>query len=248
MNIAICDDDRPLTGNVEKLLHDAASEQGIDVNCEIFFDGSSLIKAVTERQMRFDLVYLDIEMEDMNGIQTALALRETELPILIIYMSGHEEYLKELFTTEPFRFLPKPIEDAAFRSIFFSACERIRKQGGYFTFSYKKVCHRIPYDKITCFESNGRIVTIHTAETGKGNTGPPPDQLYGKINEIEKQIAARNGRFLRIHQSFLVNFDYIKSISATEVRMFDGRRLQISEDRRKEVQARFLSLSSVKGG
>lgn len=68
------------------------------------------------------------------------------------------------------------------------------------------------------------------------------------MNDIEKQVAALNGRFLRVHQSFLVNFDYIKSMSATEIETLDGRIIQISEDRRKEIRARFLALTNVKGG
>lgn len=68
------------------------------------------------------------------------------------------------------------------------------------------------------------------------------------MNDIEKQVAALNGRFLRVHQSFLVNFDYIKTMYATEIEMLDGRIVQISQDRRKSAKARFVALAGVKGG
>lgn len=246
INIAICDDDRPLTGIIEQLLHKTASEQGVDISCEVFFDGSALIRAVTEQQMCFDLIYLDIEMETMDGIRAAQALREHELPALIVYMSGHEEYLKELFYTEPFRFLSKPVTEDEFGPIFSSACERISRQTGYFTFSYRKASHRIPFNRITCFESNGRVISIHLSERGVPKKACLPSQFYGKINEVEQQVASQNGRFLRVHQSFLVNFDYIKAIAATEIEMLDGRIIQISEDRRKAVRARFSALADVK--
>ena len=247
IHIAICDDDRPLTGMVEQLLLKIASEQGIDISCEVFFDGASLLKAATEQQTGFDLIYLDIEMGDMNGIHTAMALREKEIPALIVYMSGHEEYLKELFCTEPFRFLSKPIDETTFCSVFLAACERIRKRAGYFTFFYKKACHRIPFDRITCFESNGRIISIHLSGKDEIRTDSLQNQFYGKLNDIEKQIMALNERFLRVHQSFLVNFDYIKMLSSTEIEMLDGRKIQISEDRRKNVKARFSALLDEKG-
>lgn len=246
INIAICDDDKPLTGIVEQLLHKTASAHGVDVNCEVFFDGSALVKAVTEQQMCFDLIYLDIEMENLNGIHTAQALRDKELPTLIVYMSGHEEYLKELFCTEPFRFLSKPITENEFCAIFLAACERISQQTGYFTFFYKKACHRIPFNRITCFESNGRVISVHLSERSTQRNDLLPDRFYGKINEVEKQVTSKNGRFLRVHQSFLVNFDYIKAISSTEIEMLDGRIIQISEDRRKAARARFGALANVK--
>lgn len=248
INIAICDDDRAFTENVEQLLLRMAAEQGIAISCEVFHDGSDLIGAVVEQGMYFDLVYLDIEMEDLDGIHTALALREAELPTLIVYLSGHEEYLKDLFRTEPFRFLSKPIDKAEFCKIFLDAYERIQKRVGYFTFFYKKYRYRIPFDKITCFESKSRIITIHLARRGTEETVPLQDRFYGKMNDIEKQVAALNGRFMRIHQSFLVNFDYIKALSASEVVLLDGRKLQISENRSKDIRARFETLTNVNVG
>ena len=197
--------------------------------------------------MCFDLVYLDIAMENMDGIRTALALREAELPTLIVYISCHEEHLKELFFTEPFRFLSKPIEEDVFRQIFLDAHKRILKRAGYFTFFYKKSRYRIPFDRITYFESSGRVITIHLSGKDAQKKEALQDRFYGKMNEIEKQVAALNGRFLRVHQSFLVNFDYIKAISSSEVETLDGRIFQISEDRRRDIRARFDALAGVKG-
>ena len=245
INIAICDDDRIFTENVELLLCRIASEQGIAISCEVFHDGSGLIGAVMEQKMFFDLVYLDIEMEDLDGIHTALALRKAELPTLIVYLSGHEEYLKDLFRTEPFRFLSKPIEEKEFCQIFLEAHERIQKRVGYFIFFFKKSCYRIPFDRITCFESRNRVITIHLSRAGTEETVPMQDRFYGKMNEIEKQVAALNGRFLRVHQSFLVNFDYIKTLSASEVVLLDGRKFQVSEDRSKDIRAKFMALAKV---
>ncbi len=246
INIAICDDDRAFTWNVQRLLYRIASEQGIAISCELFYGGSDLIGAVMEQRMCFDLVYLDIEMEDLDGIRTALALREAELPTLIVYLSGHEEYLKDLFRTEPFRFLSKPVEEAEFYRIFLDAYERIQKRVGFFTFFYKKSRYRIPLDRITCFESRNRIITIHLSGIGAEEEAPLQHRFYGKMNEIEKQMTDLNGRFLRIHQSFLVNFDYIKAISASEVVLLDGSKFQVSEDRSKHIRARFTTLANVK--
>lgn len=67
------------------------------------------------------------------------------------------------------------------------------------------------------------------------------------MNDIEKQVASLNGRFLRVHQSFLVNFGYIKAMSATEIEMLDGKIIQISEDRKKSAMTRFMALAGVKG-
>lgn len=83
INIAVCDDDRPFARSMVRLLHKIAAEQDIQISCDTFFDGSSMVKAAMEEQVCFDLVYLDVETEDMDGIRAALALRDAELPVLI---------------------------------------------------------------------------------------------------------------------------------------------------------------------
>lgn len=244
VNIAICDDDMLFGGGVEQLLYDVAAEYGVDISCDVFSDGSALIQAFTEQQMCFDLIYLDIEMVHMDGIRTAKVLRQLGQPVLIVYLSGHEEYLKALLATEPFRFLDKPIEDEAFREAFLAACDRLRERAGYFTFPYNKSYYKVAFNRIRYFESNKRIISIHMTESGNDGSDLRQDKFYGKMNEIEKEVASVNGRFLRIHQSYLVNFDFIQTFTATEVVMLDGSRLRISEDRRKSVQDRLFALSN----
>lgn len=247
IHVAICDDDKTFTKSIAQLLRVAAAGQGIDIDYELFFDGSELVRAITEQQMCFDLIYLDIEMEGIDGIHASQTLRDAELPALIVYISAHEEYWKELFCTSPFRFLSKPVEETAFRTVFSEACTEIRKRNGYFNFCYKRSHYRIPLNRITYFESNSRLILIHLSGIDRESPESLQNQFYGKMNEVEKQMTSMNGRFLRIHQSFLVNFDYIKAMSATKIEMLDGTVFQISEDRRKATMARFCALCEVTG-
>lgn len=245
IHIAICDDERETVRSIETLLRKTAAELHVEISCESFYDGTALTETITEQNAYFDIVYLDIEMGGMDGIRAAGLLRELDLPMLIIYVSGHEEYLKELFSTEPFRFLSKPIERAAFREVFCSACRRIQRRAGYFSFTYKKAVHKIPFDRIAYFESRGRQIHIHMA--GMGAKSGDSDMFYGKMNDLEKRFPSSQGsRFLRIHQSFLVNFDHIKRIGSAEVVMMDGTVLPISADRQKTAKTRFCLLLNGK--
>ena len=246
IHIAICDDDRETVQSIETLLRETAAELQVEISCESFYDGAALAETITEQNAYFDIIYLDIEMGGMDGIRAAGLLRAQELPMLIIYVSGHEEYLKELFSTEPFRFLSKPIERAAFREVFFSACKRIQSRAGYFSFTYRKAIHKIPFNRITYFESRGRQIHIHM--TGTGSESGETDMFYGKMNDLERQLPSpQSSRFLRIHQSFLVNFDHIKSIGFTEVVMMDGTALPISADRQKTAKTQFCLLLNERG-
>ena len=70
-------------------------------------------------------------------------------------------------------------------------------------------------------------------------------RFYGKMNDVEKQLSDSNVRFIRIHQSYLVNFDYIKSMNFTNVTMSDGAMLQISEDKQKKVRSQFCAMAGM---
>lgn len=247
ISIAICDDDVTMTSTIEEMLFKTAKEQGIEINCAVFFDGSTLVENLCHGTY-YDLIYLDIEMRQLSGIGAAELIRNSEIPVLIVYVSSHEDRIKELFHTEPHCFLSKPIDTAEFHSVFLSACERIRKKSGFFSYAYNKGFEKLPLNRISYFESRNRLIYIHTAGNFKpynAENDSTEYRFYGKMNDVEKQLLDKNARFMRIHQSYLVNFDYIANMNFTSVTMSDGTKLQISEDRRKKVRTRFCTMAGM---
>ena len=118
----------------------------------------------------------------------------------------------------------------------------------YFTFTYNKEYVKVLLDRIYFFESSNRIIHIHMADDAKDdNTDETLNRFYGKMSDVERQLSESNGRFIRIHQSYLVNFDYIRQMNFSGVTMSDGTQLQISEDRQKEVRIRFCRMAGMEG-
>lgn len=234
IKIAICDNDIALTSLIERLLYKVAQKMSIAIDVDIFFDGITLRKSM-EQENSYDLIYLDIEMEKLDGIETARQIREKDYMVLIIYVSSYEEYLKELFEVEPFRFLSKPIDEKLFYKYFQSAYERIEKEQEYFEVKFKNEIVHVPIKNIVYFESEKRYV--HVITDNKKYT------LYGKLKEIESQMKNRKFIFIRIHQSYLVNYKYIKRINLLSVILHNGMELRISEDRVKEVRKKFCEIA-----
>lgn len=247
INIAICDDDVAMTAIIEEMLHKIANEQDIKINCAVFFDGFTLVENIRQGTY-YDLIYLDIEMHKINGISAAELIRSMEVPALIVYVSSYEKYLKELFNTEPFRFLSKPIIGKEFHSVFMDAYKRIRQKLEYFSFTYNKEFIKVPLGRIYYFESCNRVIYIHAVRNVRAENTESDEmeyRFYGKMNDVEKQLSDSNVRFIRIHQSYLVNFDYIKSMNFTNVTMSDGAMLQISEDKQKKVRSQFCAMAGM---
>ena len=244
INIAICDDDILTTTFIEDSIYKIAEEFKIKVCCDVFFDGSTIIESI-KQGLSYDLIYLDIEMNKVNGINVAEQIRKMSLPILIIYISNYEKYLKELFDTEPFRFLSKPIDPDDFCRIFLAAYKRIQEREDYFAYTYNKAYIKVPLNQIYYFESDNRLIYLHTISDEKKSADEKGDyRFYGKINDVEKQLSAYV-RFIRIHQSYLVNFDYIQRMTFESVTMMNGKVLKISKERQKEVREKFCILAGI---
>lgn len=241
LRIAICDDDVAFTSNLEDEIVQSSRRLGLQADTEVFFDGNNLLKSVQSGCL-YNLIFIDIEMEHINGIETARFIREIDRAVLIIYISGHEQYLKELFEVEPFRFLLKPLDLDKFHIYFNDACKRIIETDEFYQFQFNKEIKKVPLRDIVYFESRKRMVYIILAD---GTS----EQFYGKLNEVESNLEESRSTFLRIHQSFLVNYDYIKNMNFSSVVIYaKGKTLElkISEDRQKNVRQRLCEIGNSK--
>ena len=108
MKIAVCDDDKLLTGEIDGQLQRIQQKMGISFETDIFFDGETLWEAI-EKHGSYDIIYLDIEMENMDGITVARKIREQDPYTILLFVSSYDSYYEQLFEVEPLRFLRKPI-------------------------------------------------------------------------------------------------------------------------------------------
>lgn len=234
IQIAICDDDMTTTSQIEEYIRQIKIEQHIQVQSRIFFDGKSFIQSVEGGEV-YDLIYLDVEMPLMKGLDAAKKLREMDIPSLIIYISNYETYCESMIETEPFRFLRKPINNMdLFRKYFMSAYKKLENKNEYYTYSYKKIHHKVNINDIMYFESNNRKIYMHT------NGNSPDDVFYDQLDNVQKDLESKSCTFIRIHQSYLVNNTYINTAQHDIVILVNGTELPISEKRQKEIQRKLF--------
>lgn len=106
-----------------------------------------------------------------------------------------------------------------------------------FRYSYQRMNHKVPIKDILYFESNKRKIFIVTEQEIL--------ELYGKLNEIEETLKTCKISFLRVHQSFLVNYKHISGQSYDSVVMDNGQKISISEDRRKIISEQYCSMEDT---
>ena len=234
IKVAVCDDETMIAAQMESIILDVCYRENIPVDVDVFYDGESMEKEIWQGT-KYDLIYLDIQMENDDGITTAQNVRKTDENVLLIYVSGYDKYIMELFRLDVFAFIKKPIETESFENTFLDANRKICNQKFYFPFHYKNQESKIPCVDIMYFESQARKISIHVRN---GEV----EIFNGKLSEVEAWVDRGKIPFLRIHQSYLVNYHHIKSRSKKEVTLIDGTKLPVSEDRQKNFGVQYSRL------
>ena len=232
INIAICDDVVATTGKIETMLQNIAKRNFIPIDTEVFWKGEDLAVSV-EIGDSFDIIFLDIEIGEEDGITVARRIRKSDKKVLIVYVTSHENYMMESFEIRPFRFLVKPVSEEQMEHCFQAAYEDISSTDSYFRYSYQRISHKIPIGEILYFESNRRKVKIIT------------EKETFELNDIEKSLERSKADFLRVHQSFLVNYKHIEGLGYDFVVLNNGKRISISEDRRKIIGEKYCAMEDT---
>lgn len=237
LSIAICDDDITLCAKLEKMILEYRRNCFHEIEIDIYHTGEALSKFL-DQGVDYDLVFLDIELNLLNGVQVGQKIRD-ELKnenMKIVYMSAKESYAMELFQTRPFHFLVKPFTKEKIFAVIDKILELSQREHEFFEFNIGKTVHRIFLRDIIYFESKGRKVKLITNEDAW--------EFYGKLTDIEKFLGEK--KFLLIHKSYLINFYHIIEQQYETVKMTDERVLSISQQNRALVRKKVMAYR--KGG
>ena len=224
MQIAICDDEDQERAYIESLVHRFAPELSI-----VCFSSADALLAATQGVF-FPLIFLDIEMNNINGFEAAVKLMSTDAKPLIVFVTKSTEYTIRGYDVA-FHYLVKPINEEKFHEVLNRALKLIVPQ--YFSFSADGELYRISLHEILYFESRNYTLLIHTQE-----------RIYKtrmSLKEVDPQLTSAN--FLRVHASFLINLHRVISITKDDVEMQDHQLIKISRSRRKEVLSSFTKFA-----
>lgn len=231
LRIAICDDDETLCASLEQMLLEYGKQHLLTIETEVFYSGEAMLQPL-KRKEQYDIVLLDIELYQINGIEVGAYIRNelNNQKLQIIYVSGKEQYAMQLFPNRPFDFLVKPVTYAQIAACMDQYRSIYDAQPQYYQFMAEKREYKVAASEILYFESIGRMLCVHLTDGER--------ELYGKLDSIAQEAFAAD--FLRIHKSFLVNPTYVVCYYADEVRMSDGAKLPISRSHQKQVKQYLL--------
>lgn len=236
ISIALCDDEQLYLTHYEEKINKLSKKLGILHEVIKFESGESLLFYMEDLPTKFNIIFLDVLMKSINGIDTALKIREINPDVLIVFLTSSESYVYDSFAAQPENYLIKNLHDSKFDSVFTDLIKKVQLSRDYDSFIYQSRNQNlvIPFNKIVYFEVFKRIIIIHTQD---GNT----EEYYGKLNELEEKL--KNKSFVRCHRSFLVNLQYISKINNQTVFLKTKKTLPISRNyytKTKEILSSYL--------
>ena len=200
MRIAICEDNEIHRDILEHLLNRYFSERPIHFELVPYQYGMNFLYDMEEGAY-FDMAFLDIYMEDTMGNQIAHKLRAMGYQGELVFLTASSDFAIEGYDVDASGYLLKPLDYGKLEMVM----DRITRNIAPSTYQirHRTTVTKLAYHEILYIESNNSKCILHT-ESGESYT------VYKTLNTIEKELGDR--RFLRCHQSFLVNMDHIKQI------------------------------------
>lgn len=226
MNIAICDDEKIYRDEIEHLVDEYFTDKNLEYDCKQFSCG----KELAEDEQLYDIVFLDIEMEELNGIETAKELNKKNRHTVIFIITAYHKYLDDAMDLNVFRYIDKPID----KERFFKGLEKAIAMIDNNDITFKTADNElitISKNDIICVEVMKKKVTVSTVD--------------GDFVAREKMDFFRNNLtasyFAIPHKSYIINFNFVRKFKRDEIELKGNHIVAIAPKKQAEIKKQFVA-------
>ena len=234
IKIAVCDDEEIFGKKIHSLISQYLDEKKLFFEIDIFRSGTEFV-ALGPEMSKYQMVFLDINMDDLDGIETAKQLRSYCKDSYLVFVTAFLNYTLEGYKVEAIRYILKGATN--FKDLVYEAldaiCEKMRYVEQKEVFDFREGKKEIAISRIAYIESNLHRLQFYVLESDYVLY-----TLSSTLNAIEGQF--EENRFVRIHQSFLVNLSYVVSIANYKAYLQNGMVLPIAKNRYKFAREKFV--------
>lgn len=214
INALICDDEKQSREETYAYLKQYCEEHCLNCNCDVFEKGEAAINS----NKKYNIAFLDIEMDSLNGIDVAGHLRNNNNNIIIFFITAHEKYIDDAMNFYALRFMNKPIDCSRFYSGMDRAIELIDEGTLTVTVNDKH--------NLVSIETNTLLYAEIYRHRVKLVTENGTFYVSETLEEIERKLT--HSSFVRVHKSFIVNLDFMKNYKRDYIELKDGTIISIS--------------------
>lgn len=225
IRIAVVEDDLSYSNQLTEYLHKYEAECGERFEISTFPDGNRIVDSY---HSQFDIILMDIEMQFMDGMSAAEAIRKNDKEVVIIFITHTPQYAIRGYEVEALDYIIKPVSYFAFTQRLTRAITRMKKrEQKSIVISVKGGVVRLAANSIYYIESQGHDLIYHTAQGEYVTTGTMKDS----------EEALRSLHFFRGSKWYLINLALVDGLEDGSARLRDGKRISLSRGRKKEFMA-----------
>lgn len=201
INIGICDDEASMRRLLRAPLEQKLQLLGEDYRIFEYDCGETLVTRPETEWL--DILFLDIEMKQLSGMETARNLRRKDSHTLLIFVTAHPDFVFQGYEVHAFHYILKPYENQKIMKVLEQALKELgQNREHYFTLEQKSGTTKIPTKKILAFSSDRRKIIISLEDGNKL-------EFYGKLDDVEADLP---DYFIRCHNRHLVNLNYVTTL------------------------------------
>ena len=233
---AICEDEKDIATYIEKTLAAEFGQHNISVEFDIFNNGNKLLEMIDEHY-HFDMVFMDIEMPEIDGISICKQIRQTNNDTLVVLISNKDELVFSTFEVQPFRFIRKSHYDSLLPELVNALDTELQRRNPTIIKIVEprsKDIYSFDVNKIAYIEAQGKNCIIHSIGDST--------EIKILLSEIETLLA--DYEFIKPHRSYIVNYKYISTITKSTLELTNGENIPISRNRVDEVKHEFIKYTN----
>lgn len=215
LQLAVCDDEKVFRSDLRKILGTELELCGIDYHISEFTSGEELIAGLEKADCQ--ILFLDIEMKGIDGVETARRLRETKRQMEIIFVTSYADFVFQGYEVRALNYILKPYEPEKIAAVLHTAPEALDIEAEkYYVIDQRGGSIRVPLSSVKYFSSERR--TVHAVTTEREYT------FYEKLSDLETELP---DTFVRIHNRYLVHLKYLEAVRQNTA-VVDGEELPVS--------------------
>ena len=208
-HFAICDDEAAQRDYLTRFVHKWAADNNYTVNVTCFPSAEAFIFQYSDEKS-YNILLLDIEMNEISGVELARKVRRGNKEIQIIFVTGYMEYIADGYDVEALHYLLKPVVQEKLFAVLDRAVDKLKRNERALILDLGYESARVPLYEIRYAEVQRNYVTVH-ADTDY--------TIKTTLNEIEQQL---DDKFFRTGRSYIINLKYIRRVTKTEIYLSDG--------------------------
>ena len=221
VNIAVCDDSKEFCEIVKELIKSVMEKNSISCNISTFISGLSLVLAYKDKN--FDIIFLDMEMPETNGIETGLLIREISDKPIIFYLTSHKDYAYESYQVKAKNYMLKPVNIDLLEKEILECMKELKEPVKFLDVKdIDGIMHHIPLSDITHIlrKKEDRKLHIYTLEKEE-------IIVVQTLGNLENKLSY-SGRFKKSSKSCLVNLDNIRTINKNTIYFLNEETEEVS--------------------